>query len=134
VQERSYEEYLNTNRTRLAALSSTALEVQCSDCGANVTFEPPHVAGQCPFCAASIVAQPKLADPTLAPEGIVPFAIARKDAKDSIQRWIGSRWFAPNALKQLAQQEKIQGCIYPSGLMIATPTSHYSGSGVTITM
>jgi len=127
VQERSYEDYLNTNRTRLAALSSTALEVQCSDCGANVTFEPPHVAGQCPFCAASIVAQPKLADPTLAPEGIVPFTLGRKDARESIQRWIGSRWFAPNALKQLAQQEKIQGVYLPFWTYDSYTTSHYSG-------
>ncbi len=127
VQERSYEEYLHKNRTRLAALSSTALEVQCSDCGANVTFEPPHVAGQCPFCAAAIVAQPKLADPTLAPEGIVPFTIDRKAARDHIQHWIGSRWFAPNALKPLAQQEKIQGVYLPFWTYDSYTTSHYSG-------
>lgn len=127
VQERSYDEYLNQNRTRLAALSSTALEVQCSDCGAHITFEPPHVAGQCPFCAASIVAQPKHADPTLAPEGIVPFTIDRKAAKESIQHWIGSRWFAPNALKQLAQQEKIQGVYLPFWTYDSHTTSHYSG-------
>lgn len=127
VQERSYEEYLNKNRTHLAKLSATALEVRCSDCGANVTFEPPHVAGQCPFCAASIVAQPKLADPTLAPEGIVPFTIDRQKARESIQRWIGSRWFAPNALKQLAQQEKIQGVYLPFWTYDSYTTSHYSG-------
>lgn len=127
VQERSYEEYLNKNRTRLATLSSTALEVQCSDCGANVTFEPPHVAGNCPFCAASIVAQPKLSDPTLAPEGIVPFSISSKVARDNIRRWIGKRWFAPTALKQLAQQEKLQGIYLPFWTYDSYTTSHYTG-------
>lgn len=127
VQERSYEEYLNTNSTRLITLSTTALEVGCSNCGANVTFEPPHVAGNCPFCAAAIVAQPKIADPTLAPEGIVPFTIGRKVARENITRWINSRWFAPNALKQFAQQEKIEGVYLHFWTYDAYTVSHYTG-------
>lgn len=127
VQERSYEQYLNTNRTRLAALSSTALEVSCNNCGAKIAFEPPQVAGQCPFCAAAIVAQPKLADPTLAPEGIVPFTIGRREARKHLQEWINSRWFAPSTLKDLAQQEKIQGVYLPFWTYDAQTSSHYTG-------
>ena len=127
VQERSYEEYLNSNRTRMGVLSATALEVNCSNCGASITFEPPHVAGDCPFCASSIVAQPKMSDPTLAPEGVVPFIIGRKAARENIQRWLSQRWFAPNALQQLAQQEKIEGVYLPFWTYDAYTVSHYSG-------
>jgi ribosomal protein S27E len=127
VEERSYEQYLNTNRTRLETLSSTALEVRCNNCGASITFEPPQVAGQCPFCAAAIVSQPKLADPTLAPQGIVPFTLGRREARKHLQEWIHSRWFAPNALKELAQPEKIQGVYLPFWTYDAQTHSHYTG-------
>jgi len=127
VQERSYDEYFNANRTKLAALSSTAVEVACSDCGANITFEPPDVAGDCPFCAAHIVAQPKLADPTLAPEGVLPFSVGRKEARVQVKQWIASRWFAPNALKQLAQQEKLEGIYLPFWTYDCHTASTYRG-------
>ncbi|MDY6781670.1 MAG: TFIIB-type zinc finger domain-containing protein [Cyanobacteriota bacterium] len=127
VEENSYEQYLNTNHTRLETLSSTALEVSCNNCGASITFEPPQVAGQCPFCAAAIVSQPQLADPTLAPQGIVPFALGRRDARKHLQKWIDSRRFAPSALKDLAQQEKIQGVYLPFWTYDAQTHSHYTG-------
>jgi DNA-directed RNA polymerase subunit RPC12/RpoP len=127
VEERSYEDYFEKNQTRFGVLSSTALAVQCSECGADITFEPPQVAGQCPFCATHIVAQPKQADPTLAPEGIVPFQIDRKAARESIRRWLERLWWAPRALKKLAQLEKIQGVYLPFWIYDARTRSHYRG-------
>src|SRR5438132_483498 len=93
VQERPLEEYLQIAPERLARLSATALEVTCSGCGSTVTFEPPKVAGECPFCGAKIVAQPRASDPLVAPEGVLPFATTHKDAAASIRKWISSRWF-----------------------------------------
>ncbi|MDJ0899390.1 MAG: hypothetical protein QNJ55_11320 [Xenococcus sp. MO_188.B8] len=127
LQENSYEQYLNNSRTQLATLSTTAMEISCDNCGAKITFEPPQVAGQCPFCASSIVAQPKQADPTLAPQGIIPFTIGRKEARENLQTWIRQRWFAPNDLKQLAQPEKIQGMYLPFWTYDAFTKSQYRG-------
>lgn len=59
--------------SRLAQMSAKAMQVECSTCGSVVTFEPPDVAGECPFCAAKIVVQPKAADPLIAPDGLLPF-------------------------------------------------------------
>ncbi len=127
VQERSYQEYLETNQNKLAVLSATALEVGCNNCGAKVTFEPSHVAGNCPFCAAAIVAQPKTAQPTIAPEAIVPFVVGSKVARENIRQWLKGLWFAPNELQQLAQQEKIEGVYLPFWTYDAYTTSNYSG-------
>ncbi|MEG4198818.1 hypothetical protein [Microcoleus sp. Pol12A5] len=117
VKENSYEQYLHFDETTLTALSTTALEVKCNDCGASVTFEPPKVAGKCPFCASPIVTQPAKASPSVHPEGIVPFEVTDKQVRESIQKWLSNRWFAPSALKSLAQQEKIQG-VYPSSVTL----------------
>src|ERR1043165_7113279 len=68
VEERSYEDYLQLHSDRLGTLAEGALEVACQTCGATVTFTPPEVPGACDFCGSPMVAQPKSADPILAPE------------------------------------------------------------------
>ena len=127
VKENSYEQYLQVDRTTLTTLSTTALEVKCNDCGASVTFEPPKVAGKCPFCASPIVTQPAKASPSVQPEGIVPFKVTDKQARESIQKWLSNRWFAPSALKSLAQQEKIQGVYLPFWTYDTYTVSYYRG-------
>lgn len=127
IEEHSYEQYLNHNNTKLARLSETTLEIDCNDCGATIEFEPPKTAGECPFCGAILVSEPKLSDPTIAPEGLIPFTIGRKEARNNIHKWIKTLWFAPNALKDLVQLEKIQGVYLPFYTYDAHTTSDYRG-------
>ena len=127
VQERSYEEYLKLRPEQLKPISAEALEVQCSGCGTTVSFVPPEVAGDCPFCAAKIVAQPHVAHPILAPEGVLPFRITQRQAADAIKTWLASRWFAPNALVKLAKQEMASGVYLPFWTYDVYTITHYSG-------
>lgn len=108
-------------------LSPTALEVQCQSCGATVEFEPPKVAGQCPFCAAKIVMQPKAADPLVAPGAVLPFALEQNQANARIRDWIGGLWFAPDALRQLALVQGLQGVYVPFWAFDALTASDYTG-------
>ncbi len=127
VEERPLEEYLTPSLARMGQLSSAAQQVQCSGCGSVVTFEPPEVAGECPFCGAQIVSQPRAADPLVAPEGVLPFAITEKQARASVKDWLGSRWFAPNALKKQAQQGGVSGVYVPFWTYDAQTYSRYRG-------
>jgi predicted RNA-binding Zn-ribbon protein involved in translation (DUF1610 family) len=127
VQERSYEEYLQPRAGQLERLAQNALEVQCSSCGAIVTFVPPEVARECDFCGAKIVAQPKSADPTVAPEGVLPFRITQQQATASVKQWISSRWFAPDALKKFASPDAIDGVYLPFWTYDTHTTSYYTG-------
>src|SRR5688572_16935725 len=127
VQERSYSDYLNPRSEQLKALSATALEVKCDSCGAVVTFTPPEVAGECSFCGVKIVAQPKSADPLVAPESLLPFRISSRQSTDSVKKWLASLWFAPNVLKKLAYHESIDGVYLPFWTYDAHTTSHYTG-------
>ncbi len=127
LQERAYETYLQIDPARLARMTAAALEVQCSGCGSTVTFEPPEVAGLCPFCGAKIVAQPKAADPLVAPEGVLPFKVTAKEATGAIQQWVKTRWFAPNALKKQAEQGAINGVYLPFWTYDAQTHSRYTG-------
>ena len=127
IQERSYDDYLHPHASQMARLSGNALEVSCSQCGATIVFDPPEVAGECSFCGSKIVAQPRSADPTVAPEGVLPFFINREEADRGIEKWISRLWFAPNALKRLARRESTDGVYLPFWTYDSNTTSHYTG-------
>jgi DNA-directed RNA polymerase subunit RPC12/RpoP len=127
IEERSYEQYLQIRPEQMEQLAAGALEVQCQSCGATVTFTPPEVARQCDFCGVQIVAQPKSADPILAPEGVLPFKITQQDASAGLRQWLSSRWFAPNALKHFARADAIDGIYLPFWTYDTHTTSFYSG-------
>jgi DNA-directed RNA polymerase subunit RPC12/RpoP len=127
VEERSYEQYLQLHADRMGTLAEGALEVSCQTCGATVTFTPPQVAGECDFCGSPLVAQPRSADPVLAPEGVLPFSVTQDAATESIRKWLSSRWFAPNALKKFAAHEGIGGVYIPFWTYDAYAVSDYEG-------
>lgn len=127
VQERSFEQYLQIRPEHLEQLAANALEVRCQSCGATITFTPPEVARQCDFCAVPIVAQTKSADPVLAPEGVLPFRITKQQAQDGLRQWLKSRWFAPNALKQFARPDAINGIYLPFWTYDTNTLSFYTG-------
>src|SRR3954468_24000801 len=62
VEEKSYEEFLRPDASRLQPMAIEAMQVGCGSCGAIVNFTPPETARECDFCGAKIVAQPKAAD------------------------------------------------------------------------
>jgi ribosomal protein S27E len=111
----------------LRPLTGQALQVQCTGCGSVVAFEPPEVAGACPFCGANIVTQPKAADPLVAPDGLLPFKVPKDQAQTQVRAWLQSRWFAPSALKRLAHQEGIAGLYLPFWAYDADTVSNYTG-------
>jgi ribosomal protein S27E len=111
----------------LEKISETALQVNCSGCGATVEFQPPEVAGSCPFCAAAIVAQPKSADPHIAPAAVLPFGLVRDQASKLIREWLGSLWFAPGGLQKLARQDAINGVYLPFWTYDARTVTDYDG-------
>jgi ribosomal protein S27E len=124
----SLEEFLaQTGTAHLSPLSQEALQVNCDGCGSVVTFQPPEVAGTCPFCGGNIVAQARAADPLIAPDGVLPAKVGRADAQAEVRRWIESRWFAPNGLKRLARQDSISGVYLPFWSFTADTFSQYTG-------
>jgi len=127
VVERSYEEYLVVKPESLSRLSEQAQDISCTGCGMTVTFQPPDMAGECPFCAAKMVADAKASDAGIAPEGALPFKVVAKEASQAVKSWLASRWFAPSALNALARQDKLNGIYLPFWTYDAHTTSHYTG-------
>lgn len=116
-----------TDVSHAKPLSEQALEVHCDSCGSAVVFEPPEVAGACTFCGAAIVAEPKAADPLIAPDAVLPAKIPKNTAQAEVRQWLASRWFAPKALKRMAQEEGIGGVYLPFWTYAADTESDYTG-------
>src|SRR5579862_3655004 len=124
----SFDEYMSAaGASKLQPLTAQALEVTCASCGSVVVFEPPEVAGSCPFCANALVAQPKAADPAIAPNGLLPVKVLKDQALTQVRDWLKTRWFAPNALKSMARQEGIGGVYLPFWDYDADTDSRYTG-------
>jgi len=111
----------------LQPITAQALQVTCAGCGSVVAFEPPEVAGICSFCGTAMVAEPKAADPLIAPDGVLPFKVPKQGAFTQLQKWLSSRWFAPNALKRLARPDGMNGVYLPFWTYYCHADSTYSG-------
>lgn len=124
----SLDEFLaKIDDSHLQPIAQQALQVSCAGCGSAITFQPPEVAGLCPFCGADIVVQPKAADPMIAPDGLLPAKVPKNDAQNQVRQWLQTRWFAPNALKRMARQEAISGVYLPFWDYAADTHSEYRG-------
>ncbi|MEZ5306820.1 MAG: hypothetical protein R2684_06715 [Pyrinomonadaceae bacterium] len=127
VVEQDFETFLKKGGLELQPIASNALQITCNSCGATVTFIPPTTASSCDFCGAKLVAQPKAADPLVAPEGVLPFSVTSSDAQKALSNWTSSRWFAPSALKTMATQDKADSVYVPYWTFDAASWTDYTG-------
>ncbi len=127
VDERDFLEFIKRASQNLQPMAQNAMQVNCDSCGAIVNFTPPETATSCAFCGGKIVAQPKAADPLVAPEGVLPFSVPPPQAKSNFQTWIGSLWFAPSALKTMATADKLSSVYIPYWTYDAATESTYTG-------
>lgn len=101
--------------------------VRCGACAALVEPSPSHEAFPCPYCGSSIVAR-ETSQRLLKPAALLPFKIDRHRATELFRGWITKLWFAPNALKKLAQLDgRLQGLYAPYWTYDADTVSTYTG-------
>jgi DNA-directed RNA polymerase subunit RPC12/RpoP len=127
VQERDYEEYLNKlagHRTKLEGRSS---QVRCTGCGAVVLLEDQVATDKCPFCGTHLENEPEEAQDMIPPESLLPFRVDIRKARDEFANWIKSRWFAPSALKKMANLGQLSGIYVPYWTYDAMTYTHYTG-------
>lgn len=88
-------------------------EVQCQSCHAISVFVDGKVADRCEFCGSpSIIEHESLGD-AITPQSLLPFKVSDGQVRDSIRKWYGSRWFAPNRLKTAALTDTLKGVYLP---------------------
>lgn len=110
------------------ALIEETRVLSCSNCAAQVEFDPAVHASECPFCATPVVTDTGL-HRHIKPQGVIPFKLSEDQARDALSRWLGRLWFAPNGVKEYARKgRKMQGIYTPFWTFDADTRSRYSGA------
>ena len=89
------------------------VSVKCQSCQAISVFDPQRVAQRCDFCgSAQLVPYEEVKD-AFRPESLLPVKISETQVRETIRRWYGNRWFAPNALNDRAMTDRLHGIYLP---------------------
>jgi hypothetical protein len=87
--------------------------VQCRSCKAVMVFDPTRVGQNCEFCGSpALVDYTEIKSP-IRPQSLLPLRISQTQVRESIRRWLGSLWFAPNALKRRALVDTVHSVYIP---------------------
>ena len=85
----------------------------CQNCGATTNVPALDRTIRCPFCGSEyVIARPN--DPnTPQPEALIAFSVDQRRAQEVYRNWIGTGFFKPRDLTQLATNHKMQGVFLP---------------------
>jgi hypothetical protein len=87
--------------------------VKCQSCQAISVFDAERVGQRCNFCGSAALVPYEEIKEAFRPESLLPIQISETQVRDSIRRWYGSRWFAPNKLKNAALTDIVKGLYIP---------------------
>lgn len=87
--------------------------VRCQSCQAISVFDAARVGQRCDFCGSSALVPYEEIKEAFRPESLLPMKISETQVRESIRRWYGSRWFAPNKLKSAALTDTVKGLYIP---------------------
>ena len=76
---------------------------------------------------ATIVVSDDLGGRLKSPDGSVPFAVDRDRAGAEFRQWVGSRWFAPSALKKVVRADSMRGAYLPYWTFDDKTSTDYTG-------
>lgn len=89
------------------------ISVRCQSCQAISVFDPGQVGKRCDFCGSSALVPYEEIKAAFRPESLLAMKISETQVRESIRRWYGTRWFAPNQLKQGAMTDQVRGLYIP---------------------
>ncbi|MBI3417298.1 MAG: zinc ribbon domain-containing protein [Verrucomicrobia bacterium] len=87
--------------------------VRCQSCQAISVFDATRVGQRCDFCGSSSLVPYEEIKEAFSPESLLPIKLAETNVRDMIRQWYGSRWFAPNKLKDRAMTDTVHGIYIP---------------------
>ncbi len=106
----------------------TSTSMECEGCGAIVEVDATSTSTSCPYCGSHYVLSQKQIE-YIIPDGVIPFKVGKREVESIFSQWIKKRWFAPNVLKTLYQQDKVQGIYMPYWTFDANTSSTYTAMG-----
>ncbi|HTG45774.1 MAG TPA: zinc ribbon domain-containing protein, partial [Verrucomicrobiae bacterium] len=113
VKEHDLVEALRSLPDEKRGWKSDKVSVKCQSCQAISVLDAGRVAQRCEFCGSAQIVPYDQVKPPISPESVLPFKVDQSVVRDSLRRWYGSRWFAPNRLKSAALTDTLRGAYLP---------------------
>ena len=126
IQKHAYESLAEDEKRLILFAELTVM--QCSVCGAELTFDSDDTAKVCPLCGSSNVWGERQSV-GISPDGIIPFQIDRAQAQRLFRKWVKGLWFAPGGFKETFQEGRLQGMYVPFWFFDAEADAFYQGRG-----
>ena len=131
-QERDLRSMMAQLRSARADSAAPQLEgekqITCQNCGGQTTFTGTLTAKRCPYCATPIQRDDVHDAPARLPvDGVLPFQVSEKQAKEAIEKWINSRWFAPSEFKKYNEKGSFTSIYAAYFTYDADTTTAYTG-------
>ncbi|QDU38359.1 DNA-directed RNA polymerase subunit P [Maioricimonas rarisocia] len=105
-----------------------ANEVRCGSCGGTVVFTGTLTSTTCPYCGSPIQREKVHSYTKRIPvDGVLPFLIEKKKAKQKLDEWVGSRWFAPNDFLKTGVEGRFNGVYLPYWTFDSLTFNAFSG-------
>ncbi len=98
VQELDFHQYLDSK----SIIENTYYNkyVKCSSCGASSSIDAKISSSNCPYCSTPLIVEDSNDDKLIQPNSLLPFKLAKKEAKSEVKKWINKLWFAPSDLQK----------------------------------
>lgn len=101
--------------------------VICKNCSAETIYDALDVANECPYCGSNQVMEASDKN-SLAPNGVVPFAVTSDTAASNFKKWIGKKFFCPKLAKESAKPDSFKGIYLPYWTFDAQTQTQYAAS------
>lgn len=106
--------------------------IKCPSCAAEFSLDENIHSGDCPFCGTPVVKDTEDARP-IRPRSLLPFSISHDVALNIFEKWMKTRWFAPNALNSRAKRnDKLTGVYLPYWTYDSDTQTFYQGQRGTV--
>ncbi|MGL4598279.1 MAG: hypothetical protein ACRCYO_12155 [Bacteroidia bacterium] len=125
VEEIDFETFIN-NAVAQADTMDVAT-VKCDNCGASTSLRPNVTSDACPFCDTPLIIRGGSVSHIIRPKYMLPFSIDKKKSLELFSDWIHKLWFAPNALKKTAKNDRLRGLYIPYWTYDSQTVTNYSG-------
>lgn len=125
IEELDFEKFLKEFQEQ--SVVQEVANIKCEACGAQTTFDPGVVSGECPFCGTPQVVKQASMNRTFRPRSLLPFMVNLDTAYAGFRHWLKKLWFAPNKLKNSARQDSFTGLYIPYWTYDAKTATDYRG-------
>ena len=112
-------------------LQQARRQVRCQHCQAISFFSAEQQGRRCDFCGSTALLPFDEGLDVIRPQSLLPFKVAEPDARNRLRQWYGSRFWAPNALKNRALTDTLQGVYLPYWTFDAHGAAHYTAEAGT---